>query len=84
MTCYGCRYCYSVEVLYVKQLRPTVLRYEIHDGWRPGTIKVKIGDNQILFILTLKYHFQVLQRNFKADCIYNNLMLICFKSGGFL
>ena len=51
---------------------------------RPGNLKAKIGDNQILFCPTLKYYFHVFQRNFKVDCIFNNLTLICFKSGGFL
>ena len=42
----------------------------------PGNLKAKIGDHQMLFRPTLKYYFQVFQRNFKVDCMFNNLTLI--------
>ena len=45
---------------------------------RPGNLKAKIGKNQILFCPILKYYFHVFQRNFKVDCIFNYLTLICF------
>ena len=90
MTCYGCRYCYSTEVLLcetIEQLGSPFLSNRItswNPRWRrPANLKAKIGDNQILFCLTLKCYFHVFQRNFKVDCIFNNLTLICFKSAGF-
>ena len=42
------------------------------------------GDNQILFCLTQKYYFHVLQRNLKLCCIFKNLTLIYFKNEGSL
>ena len=42
-----------------------------------------MADNQILFCQMLEIYFHVFQRNVKVDCIFNNLTLICFKSGGF-
>ena len=41
-----------------------------------------MGDNQILFCQMLEDYCHVFQRNVKVDCIFNNLTLICFKSGG--
>ena len=85
MTCYGCPIVGQQKFFCVKQLQ---LSNRITSGnprlRRPGNLKAKIGDNQILFCPTLKYYFHDFQRNFKIDCIFNNLTLICFKSVGFL
>ena len=75
MTRYGCRYCYSLEVL---------LCETIEQPLHVMKFKMKMGDNQILFCQMLEKYFHVFQRNVKVDCIFNNLTLICFKSGGFL
>ena len=51
---------------------------------RSENLKAKIGDNQILFCPSLKYYSHAFERNVRADCILNNLTLICLKSGDFL
>ena len=83
MTRYGCRYCYSLEVLLCETIEQPlhVMKSKMA---APGKFKTKMGDNQILFCQMLENYFHVFQRNVKVDCIFDNLTLICFKSGGFL
>ena len=66
MTSYGCRYCWSAEVLF---LFTTIEQpYDVMKSKMaaPGNLKAKIGDNQIPFCPILKYYFHVFQRNFKV------------------
>ena len=83
MTRHGFRYCYSLEFLLCETIEQPlhVMKSKMA---APGNLKTKMDDNQILFCLILEYYFHVFQRNDKVDCIFNNLPLICFKSGGFL
>ena len=74
MTCNGCLYCYSAEV---HSCETTEQPYYFMKFKMAASGKAKIGDNQIMFCPTLKCYFHV-------DCIFNNLTLIRFESGGFI
>ena len=60
--------------VYEKQLSNCITSW--NPRWRrPRNLKAK--NTSILFCPTLIYCFHDFQRNFKVDCIFNNLTLIC-------
>ena len=60
MTCNGCRYCYSAEVLLCETIKQPYYVMTSKMAAHGKNLKAKIADNQIMFFATLKYYFHVL------------------------